>query len=482
MIDIRPVLYIAAWFVLVLAAAMLVPLLVSLHLHDGEAGHFTVSFFLSAFLGGLFLLAMRHDNPGLNRRQAFLLIIVTWIIGSFVAALPLYFSSFVETITDAVFESVSGLTTTGSTILTNLDSKPASLLLWRSMTQWLGGIGIIVMGLVILPFLKIGGMELFRIESSDTYDKVVPKSASFISAFAMVYVVLTAACAVLYGMTGMSVFEAVNHAMTTLSTGGYSTSDASMGHFTNPATEWVSVVFMTCGGIPFVLFIRFMQGKYRVFFTDEQVRFYIAFLVITSFAMAFYIYEINDVGFLDALRLSAFHISSVMTTTGYASTDYLMWGAGAICFFFFLTFMGGCAGSTAGGFKVYRLIVMVRMFIARTEQMITPHKVIRKSYNGQPINDETEAAIISFTIIFVMTVFALVCALTFIGLDFITAFSGAATAVANVGPGIGPIIGPAGNFSSLPDVAKWLLIFGMLLGRLELMAVAVVLLPGFWRG
>jgi trk system potassium uptake protein TrkH len=318
-------------------------------------------------------------------------------------------------------------------------------------------------------------------ESSDRSEKALPRVTQVASASSLAYALLTLACAIAYSLAGMTGFEAVTHAMTTLSTGGYSTSDGSIGHFANPAIDWISTLFMLLGALPFVIYIQAVFGRRKVIWNNSQVRRFLAGVALVVLTMAVWLWWKQDVPLIEALRLSAFNIVSIVTTTGYATTDYSQWGAFAVLSFFLLTFVGGCTGSTAGGIKTLRLELAAIVVGNQFQRLCQPHRVFALRYRGQMLSDDVARSAMSFIFIFILSFGALGTALASLGLDFVTAFSGAATALANVGPGLGDTIGPAGNFSTLPDAAKWLLSAGMLLGRLEFLTLLVALSPMFWR-
>jgi trk system potassium uptake protein TrkH len=359
---------------------------------------------------------------------------------------------------------------------------PPGILLWRAMLQWLGGIGIIVMGIAMLPYLRVGGMQLFRMESSDRSEKALPRAAQLAGATSTAYLVLSVACAAAYWAAGMSGFEAIAHAMTTVSTGGYSTSDASLGHFASPAIHWICTLFMILGALPFVIYIRAVRGKTDALWKDSQVRHFLTGLGLAILAMALWLWMERDERIADALLLAAFNVVSVVTTTGFATADYGQWGALAVGGFFFLTFMGGCAGSTSGGIKVMRFEIAAIVIRRQLKRLILPHGVFPMMYRGQTLSSDVIRSVLNLVFVFIAVFVVFATCLSLLGLDFITAISGAATALANVGPGLGDVIGPAGNFSTLPDAAKWILSAGMLLGRLEFFTVLVLLVPEFWRG
>jgi trk system potassium uptake protein TrkH len=382
--------------------------------------------------------------------------------------------------TDAFFESMSGLTTTGSTIIRSLDVAPPGILIWRALLQWLGGIGVIAMAIAILPLLRIGGMQLFRMESSDRSEKVLPRTTQLVAYIGFIYLGTSVVCALAYWAAGMSGFDAIAHAMTTIATGGFSTYDASLAHFKSPAIEYIGVVFMLIGSMPFVLYLRALRGNAKPLFRDDQVRLFLMIVIIAILSIAYYRYA-SGVEISAALRESAFNVVSIITGTGYATADYSAWGSFALIGFFFLMFIGGCAGSTTCGIKVFRFQVLFATAVTQIRRLLEPHGVYLAYYNRKPIPEEVSASVMAFFFLYALSYAAIAVGLGLSGVDFLTAASGAATAISNVGPGLGPTIGPAGTFATLPDQAKWLLSAGMLLGRLELFTVIVLLIPSFWR-
>ncbi|MEE4462264.1 TrkH family potassium uptake protein, partial [Azotobacter chroococcum] len=378
------------------------------------------------------------------------------------------------------FETMSGITTTGSTVLSGLDSASPGLLMWRSMLHWLGGIGFIGMAVAVLPLLRVGGMRLFQTESSDWSEKVMPRSHMVAKYIVAIYVGFTLLGILAFHLAGMNWFDAINHAMSTISTGGFSTSDASMGKF-GPASHWVAVVFMLLGSLPFTLYVSTLRGNHQALLRDHQVRGFLTMLSLTCLLFGLWYWLHSEQALMDALRIVTLNVVSVVSTTGYALGDYTQWGGFAMMVFFYLTFVGGCSGSTSGGLKVFRFQVAYVLLKSSMRQLIHPRAVLKQQYNGHNLDEEIVRSILTFSFFFTVTIGAIALGLSFIGLDLITALTGAATAVCNVGPGLGPIIGPAGNFASLPDAAKWLLSIGMLLGRLEIITVLVLLTPSFWR-
>ncbi len=478
--NIRPVLYVIGLFLMALSVLMLLPAFYDAMTDAGGSQ----SFLLSALITFLCALPLywfcRKADFQLKSRQIFLLTNLSWLAVSSFAALPLFFLLDIS-YTDAFFETMSGITTTGSTILSGLDQMNTGALLWRSLLQWLGGIGFIVLAVAILPFLKVGGMRLFQSESSDWSDKAMPRSGSIAKRVVIIYLGLTILCAYFYFLGGMTAFEAINHAMTTLSTGGYSTSDNSMAHFSSPFIYWISTIFMLLGGLPFVLFVKFLRGDVQALTKDNQVQAFLNFLLVLWFFFSIWLFANSDYSLSEAFTLVAFNTTSVITTTGFALTDYTLWGGFAATLFFMLTFVGGCSGSTSGGVKIFRFQIGAKLLKIQLKQLMHPRACFVQSYNGQQITSDILRSLIAFSFFFALLTAVLTLLLSLMGLDLITALSGAATAIANVGPGLGDTIGPAGNFASLPDTAKWLLSVGMLMGRLEVITVLVIFTPDFWQ-
>lgn len=434
------------------------------------------------FVVGLacFLITGRRSHQ-LKQRQMFVLTVSAWVVIPLFSSLPLLLSDLNLSITDAFFESISGVTTTGSTVLSGLDNMPSDILLWRSIMQWMGGIGIIGMAVAILPFLRIGGMRLFATESSEWTEKALPRTNRLARGLVISYLVLTLACVLVYWALGMDLFRAVNHALTTVSTGGYSTSDSSMGQFDQLSILFASAIFMMLGGIPFFLFVRLINGHAQPLLRDRQVHFFLKVLVAVALMITVYrVYNENAFP-LEAFVHALFNVTSVVTTTGYASQDYSLWGPFVVVVFFFLTFVGGCSGSTSGGMKIFRFQLSMLLLREQVLRLLHPNIVVARQYNGRLISDEIIASSVAFSFIFLATLAVVAAILAALGLDLTTSLTGAATALANVGPGLGTIIGPAGNFQPLPDGAKWVLMVAMLLGRLELLSVFVMLSPHFWR-
>lgn len=480
MINFRPILQVNGILLAILAAAMLLPALIGFILGNPDWKVFLFSAFITAFIGSGLFITNRGQTGELNLRQAFLFTTSSWTIMPVFAALPLYYSNFGLDFADAYFEAVSGFTTTGSTVIVGLDTATPELLLWRALIQWLGGIGIIVFAIAVLPMLRIGGMQIFRSESSEK-EKILPRAAQIAKALASVYGLFTLICAITYWMCGMSGFDAICHAMTTIATAGFSTYDASVGHFQNPKIEYAMTIFMLASALPFLLYYQMMRGRPEDMWHNTQMRWFLATFAISVVVMTTWLMFKHPMDMEEAFRLSTFNIASIITTTGFASADYTLWGSFAVVFMFLLGVMGGCSGSSTGGIKVFRYQVLFETAKAQMHQLLHPHGVFLPKYNHKPIPESVSNSVMTFFILFAFTFTVTAALLSLMGLDYITSLSAAATTLANVGPGLGPIIGPSGTFAPLPDGAKYLLCFTMIAGRLELFTVLVLFSPGFWR-
>lgn len=481
MLDFRPIILILGILISTVAVAMLLPAMVDLAVGNPDWEVFAMSSGFTLFIGMMMILTNRVDTSNLNVRQAFLMTTLSWVALPAFGAMPLHFADLNLSYTDSFFEAMSGITTTGATVIVGLDLAPPGILLWRSLLQWLGGIGIIVMAVSVLPLLQVGGMQLFRMEFAERVEKTLPRAAQIGAWISIVYLTLTAVCATAYWVAGMSGFDAVNHAMTTVATGGFSTHDQSVGAFGSYWIDGIATVFMILGSLPFLLYLQAVRGAPKALWFDSQVRWFFGFLFSALALMALYLIHAKGWTIPDAIRFTAFNVTSVMTGTGFATDDYSVWGAFAPPMFFLLMFIGGCAGSTTCGIKVFRFQVLYAITRVQIRRLLQPNGVFIAYYNRRRINEQVESAVLSFFFLFMM-IFALLAAiLGVMGLDFITATSAAASAIANVGPGLGDVVGPAGNYSSLPEGAKWILSVGMLMGRLEIFTVLVLFAPSFWR-
>ena len=477
----KTVFFLIGILLIVLGGSMLAPYALQVILKEGSHSFISASF-VTIFIGVLFVLANLEKEFKLNLRQTFLFSSLAWVMVAIFGSLPFLLSSQDFSLSEAFFESMSGITTTGATIISDLDSSPKSILLWRAIMQWLGGIGIVVMAITILPLLKVGGMQLFKMEGPDSTEKILPRTIEVAAIIISTYIILTFLCGFFYWIFGMSIFDSVSHSMTTIATGGFSTHNESIGFFNSSNIEIVASVFIILGSIPFISYLKFVQGNRSVFFKDVQIKGLIYLLAISTIIMFLYLFFINyESSIFDKVRISSFNVISILSGTGYVTDDFGLWGKFSLVFFLLLMFIGGCAGSTACGIKIFRLQMLLIFLKNQIKRLISPNSVIIAKYNNQKISDNfiNSVIIFIFTFLFIFLIIAMLLSIS--GLDFITSISGAASSISNVGPGLGDVIGPNGNYKDIPDISKWILSVGMLLGRLELFAVLVLFFPSFWR-
>jgi trk system potassium uptake protein TrkH len=477
----RPLFFITGLVLSKMAVFMYFPMLLSFFTKTLGGLEFLASIIITHFASIIFIyFGGEKQRSHLGVREMFLLTTGVWVLSSLFAALPFVFIQHIS-YSDAFFETMSGITTTGSTVLHGLDTMHPSILLWRSILQWLGGVGFIVMGVAILPFLNVGGMRLFQTESSDWSDKSSAKTRSVALDILMVYLSLTVCCFIGYRFAGMNNFEAVNHAMTTISTGGYSTSDSSMGHFSHLA-HWNAALFMFLGGLPFLLLIRSVHQKtFEPLWKDAQIRGFSKLIIVCSLSLTLYLVFTGQFSWADAIRLSMFNVISVVTTTGFGLDDFLKWGDFSIIIFSGLLFAGACSGSTSGGIKIFRFQIAISLFKRQLMLLMHPHALFPQKYNNRKVSDEILRSLVSFIVAYMSTIAVSTILLTLFGSNAMLALTASITAVSNVGPGLVDSIGPSGNFAGLPDPSKWVLSIGMLMGRLEILTVAVMLTRHFWR-
>jgi len=479
--DLRPVFFIVGLMLAGLGVFMFVPMLVDLMMEGRSWGAFAMSGIFTTLIGGVIAMATYSKNMRLGARGAFILTALSWVMLSLFSAVPFMMDPAKMSLTDAIFEATSGITTTGSTVMTGLDDQPQGILFWRAILQWIGGIGIIATAMAILPMLQVGGMQLFKDEGSDVSDKIFVRPTRVAFLIGSTYMGLTLLCGAGYMLTGMNSFDAAAHAMTTLATGGYSTSDLSMGGFMDGGADIICMVFMLAGAMPFGIYLLFATRNFRGALRDPQVPTFLVMMAALIFMVAIYLWQTSDMEQLQALRFSAFNTISVVTGTGYASADYNGWGPFAVAAFFTFMFIGGCAGSTACSIKIFRYQVAFEAMRAYLRQMPRPHTIVPMRYAGKTLSEGVVYSVMSYFFLFFMTFAATAIILSMLGLDAMTAWSGAGSAVANVGPGLGDIIGPTGTYEPLPDPAKWVLLIAMIVGRLEIITALVVLTPAFWR-
>ena len=465
---------------IILGISMVIPIITQIVYSEIDSSFIGASI-ISIIFGILFFLSNLNHEKKLNLQQAFLLTALSWLSIAIFGSLPFIFSSLELSVTDSFFESMSGITTTGSTIISNLETAPRSILLWRAMLQWLGGIGIIVMAITLMPIMNVGGMQLFKISSNDSSEKILPKSKEVALRLIYVYLALTTLCALTYKVFGMNTFDSVTHSMTTIATGGFSNYNESIGYFNSLSIEISSMVFIILGSLPFIAYIKFLNGNKKIFFSDVQIKSFIKIIIFSIILLLFYsLFNNKDFSQIN-IRVIFFNVISILTGTGYVTGEFDGWGNFPLIFFLALMFIGGCAGSTTCGIKIFRIQILYLFVVTQLKKIIYPNGIFLIKYDKNTVDDKFMASIISFIFLYLVIFFLLTAFLSLSGLDFITSISGAATSISNVGPGLGSIIGPNGNFASLPETSKWILSLGMILGRLELFAILVLFLPSFWR-
>ena len=480
MSNYKTVFFILGVLQIILGIFMTIPIVVQVVYGEFDSS-FVIASIITLVFGILFTLSNFDYDKQINLHQAFLLTSLSWITIAIFGALPLFFSKLDLSFTDAFFESMSGITTTGSTIITDLEGTPKSILLWRALLQWLGGIGIIVMAITLMPIMNVGGMLLFKVLNTDSTNEILPSSKEISIKLILIYIILTLLCGFSYKVFGMNIFDSLTHSMTTIATGGFSNYNDSIGHFDNTKIELTAILFIILGSIPFIAYIKFLSGNKKIFLSDSQIKTFIK-LIIFSIIILFCYLLIKDNNFsISNVRSVSFNVISILTGTGYVTKEFDQWGSFPLFYFLILMFIGGCAGSTTCGVKIFRVQILYRFILNQLKKVIYPRGIFVIKYENNHVNDKFLASIISFMYLYVIIFFVLTALLSLTGLDFVTSISGAATSISNVGPGLGSIIGPNGNFYQLPDLSKWILSAGMILGRLELFAILVLFLPSFWR-
>ena len=465
---------------IILGLSMVIPIFAQIIYLEIDSS-FVGASIITIIFGVLFFLSNLDHDKKLNLQQAFLLTALSWLSIAIFGSLPFIFSSLELSITDSFFESMSGITTTGSTIILNLEEAPRSILLWRAMLQWLGGIGIIVMAITLMPIMNVGGMQLFKISSNDSSEKLLPKSKEIALRLIYVYLTLTILCASTYKIFGMGIFDSITHSMTTIATGGFSNYNESIGFFNSLSIEISSMIFIILGSLPFIAYLKFLNGNKKIFFSDVQIKSFIKIIILSIILLFIYsLFQNKDFSQIN-IRVIFFNVISILTGTGYVTGEFDGWGNFPLIFFLTLMFIGGCAGSTTCGIKIFRIQILYHFISNQLKKIIYPKGIFLIKYDKNTVDDKFMASIISFIFLYLVIFFLITAFLSLSGLDFVTSISGAATSISNVGPGLGSTIGPSGNFASLPEVSKWILSLGMILGRLELFAILVLFLPSFWR-
>ena len=479
--NFRSVLYIIGLLISALGCMMLIPAMFDLLNNNKEWSIFASTGIISFLMGITIILAFRNRETKIGSKETFLLSVLSWIFLAAISALPLYLSNLNLSYTDAFFEATSGITTTGSTILTNIEDASKGILIWRSILQWLGGVGIIVMAAAALPLLHMSGFQLFFSEQAEPSDKLKERVKNLATSIIIIYLIFTFICALLLNIAGMSLFDSICHSMTTIATGGYSTQNNSIGHYDSLSIEIVIIFGMIIASLPFILFVKMYNNDIKSLFWDKQVKGFFFLLLVSIFIIAIWLNTKLNFNFIEALRVSAFNVISIITGTGYSTENFSKWGGFAIGLLFIFMLVGGCTGSTTGGIKIFRIQILFKVIIQQIQKVIRPHQIVKITYSKALIDDKTTLSILALIFLFIASVFIIAAILYFIGLDLLTAFSAAATSIAVVGPGLSEEIGPTGNFNSLPNQAKWVLSAAMIIGRLEFLAVLILIMPSFWK-
>lgn len=479
--ELRPIFLVLGLLVSTLSLFMFFPALADLVAHHEDWRVFALSGLVTFFVGMLFVVGNRGAASHFTLRHGFVLTTLSWVVLSAFGALPFVFSHMGMSYTDAYFETMSGLTTTGATVIVGLDNAPPGILLWRAILHGIGGVGIIVMAVAILPSLRVGGMQFFRMESSDKSEKFMPKAAQMAMGIIVVYAVLVFLCFLSLWAAGMSPFDAICHALAAVSTGGFSTKDASVGYFANPLYEWILVLFMISGALPLTYYVRVAREGWDATLKGSQVITFLVTISAFSLVLAVWLWFSRGDGPVDALRHAAFNVISVITTTGFATQDYSLWGDFAMMVFLLAAFVGGCTGSTTGSIKIFRWQVLTRYVRTQLALMYQPNRVFCLKYDQSSYSSDVVLSVIMFVMVYFLSTAFLAVAVSLTGVDFMASLTGVIASIGNIGPGLGNVVGPCCTFQPLNDAAKWLMSFSMLLGRLEIFTLLILFTPNFWR-
>ena len=481
MFNLKPIALVSGTVICAVGFFLFIPLITELIYNTETWQSYAVPILLYLIVGGSLVITNRNVDLKISLKEAFIITVLSWLLMTFLCAVPFLYTEVNLGIVDALFESMSGVTTTGATTLSNLETLPKGILIWRAFLQWLGGIGIVVIALFILPFLRIGGMQLFHLEGDDPYDKSLPKISSVIKKIFVIYFILTITLIFLYYIFGMMLFDAISHSFTTISTGGFSTYDNSFAFFNNDKILIIAIIFMILGSLPFLVLVQTSSKNLLAVFKDHQVRVFILILSIAILLIFYFASNYINGNYINKIVAVSFNTISIISGTGYISENFENWGNYASVLFLILMFIGGCAGSTTGGLKVFRFQILFKYINLHLEKMLKPHSIIASRFNGKKINETTYESVMSFFFLYILTFFTSALLLSFSGLDFLTCISASASTISNVGPGLGSVIGPEGNYGILDNYSKIILIVTMFLGRLELLTIFILLLPSFWK-
>jgi trk system potassium uptake protein TrkH len=481
MLNLKPIALVGGTVVCAVGFLLFIPLITEIFYQSESWQSYAVPILIYLIVGGSLVITNRNVELKISIKEAFIITVLSWILLAFLSAVPFVYTKVNLSVVDALFESMSGITTTGSTVINNIDYLPKGILIWRALLQWLGGIGILVIALFILPFLRVGGMQLFHLEGDDPYDKFLPKISSVISKIVILYVLLTLLLIILYFSFGMNFFDSLAHSFTTISTGGFSTHDKSFAYFQSNSILLIAIIFMIIGSMPFLVIAQTRFNNILATINDHQVRVFLLILFVSITIIYFFAVKYIDGGIFQKITSISFNTISIISGTGYVSENFESWGNYASVLFLILMFIGGCAGSTTGGIKVFRFQILFKYLILHFKKILQPHAVNVGYFNKKSIPESTYESVMSFFFIYIFTFASSALLLSFSGLDFLTCISAAASAISNVGPGLGEIIGPEGNYSALSDYSKLILTATMILGRLEMLTILILFLPSFWK-
>ena len=480
MFNLKPIALVIGTVTCAIGFFLFIPLITELVYQTETWQSYAVPILIYLIVGGSLVIINRNVDLKISLKEGFIITVVSWLLITFLSAVPFIYTKVNLNIIDALFESMSGVTTTGATVLSNLNNLPKGILIWRAFLQWLGGIGIVVIALFILPFLRVGGMQLFHLEGDDPYDKSLPKISSVIKRIFIIYVTLTVILVFLYYIFGMVFFDAIVHSFTTISTGGFSSYDESFAIFNNKIL-FIGIIFMFLGSLPFLVLVQTTKNNFFAVFKDHQIRVFFYILLSSILIIYFFAYNFIDGNYTYKFITVCFNTISIISGTGFISDNFEDWGNYASVLFLLLMFIGGCAGSTTGGLKIFRFQIIFKYISLHFKRMLKPHIVLAGYFNGKKISETTYESVMTFFILYIITFSSSALLLSFSGLDFLTSISAAASAISNVGPGLGNIIGPEGNYSSLSNYSKIILTITMFLGRLEMLTILVLILPSFWK-
>ena len=481
MFDFKPISLVLGFLICATGCFLSIPLITEIIYKTDQWQIYAIPLIIYLIIGGSLIIINKDTEMKLNLKGAFFLTGLCWVVMAIICTVPFMYAKTNLNFFDAFFESMSGITTTGSTTIINLESQPKGILIWRAILQWLGGIGIIVLAISVLPFLKVGGMQLFHMEGDDPYEKFLPRISLVIKKIFFIYIILTIICFISYYYFGMSVFDSITHSFSTISTGGFSTHDNSFAYFQDNRILLISMLFMLIGSFPFIILAQISLKKPLILFQDQQVRLFI--MIIISLIASLYLLVGDQISSSISQKIItiSFNSISIITGTGFVSDNFEQWGNYSSILFLFIMFIGGCAGSTTGGLKIFRFQILFLSVKNHIKKLVKPHGVFASKFNGNTIPESTFDSVTSFFFVYVLGFIVIAFLLSFSGLDLVTCLSAAATSISNVGPGLGEIIGPEGNFSQLTSYSKVILALGMLFGRLEILTLLILLSPFYWK-